>query len=276
MKALSAFALMMLAGACVTDNTVVAMVPAARETKGMGAEGDAADDPAIWVNPNDPAKSLILGTNKDEGLYVYNLAGEELQKIPVGMSNNVDLRGNLAVISNDGVNALSWFRIDPVTAIVSHAGDTKLATIEPYGVCIGRLDRAMHVIVTYKTGLVEIWRVTDTGVGPVQISELRTIKFASQIEGCVIDDAAGRMFVGEENVGLWAVDMLSEDMLPKSVDTVGSGAGLVADVEGVTIYAGKEPGGGYLIASAQGADRYVVYDRKHHNQIETAGRAIQK
>ena len=81
----------------------------------------------------------------------------------------------------------------------------------------------MHVIVTYKTGLVEIWRVTDAGAGPVQISDLRTIKLGSQIEGCVIDDAAGRMFVGEENVGLWAVDMLSEDMIPKSVDKVGSG-----------------------------------------------------
>ena len=262
MKIFAVLALMLLAGACTTDNVVSSTVPAFGETKGMGMDGDAADDPAIWVNPNDLAKSLILGTNKDEGLYVYNLAGEELQRIPVGLSNNVDLRGNLAVISNDGVNALSWFRIDPVTAVVSHVGDTKLATIEPYGVCIGALDRAMHVIVTYKTGLVEIWRVTDAGAGPVQISDLRTIKLGSQTEGCVIDDAAGRMFVGEENVGLWAVDMLSEDMIPKSVDKVGSGTGLVADVEGVTIYAGKEPGAGYLIASAQGADRFVVYDRK--------------
>ena len=47
--------------------------------------------------------------------------------LPVGLSNNIDLRGNLAVASNDGVNALSWFRIDPATAMVTHAGDTKLA-----------------------------------------------------------------------------------------------------------------------------------------------------
>src|SRR5699024_6669488 len=35
------------------------------------------DDPAIWINPQDPAKSLIIGTDKEEGggLYVYDLEG---------------------------------------------------------------------------------------------------------------------------------------------------------------------------------------------------------
>ena len=113
MKAASALVLMLLAGACTTDNVVALPVPAFHETVGMGANGDAADDPAIWVNPNDPLKSLILGTNKDVGVYVYGLDGSEKQRLPVGLSNNIDLRGNLAVASNDGVNALSSFRIDP-------------------------------------------------------------------------------------------------------------------------------------------------------------------
>jgi myo-inositol-hexaphosphate 3-phosphohydrolase len=34
--------------------------------------GDAADDPAIWRNPADPAGARILGTNKKQGLLVYN------------------------------------------------------------------------------------------------------------------------------------------------------------------------------------------------------------
>ncbi len=260
-KRFAALAMILLADACATDTVVASIVPAARETVGMGANGDAADDPAIWVNPLDASRSLILGTNKDVGVYVYGLDGSEKQKFPVGLSNNIDLRGNLAVASNDGLNVLSWFRIDPVTAIVSHVGDTRLQTVEPYGVCIGVLDNALHAVVTYKTGLVEIWRVTDTGSGPVQISERRAIKLASQIEGCVIDDDSGLMFVGEENVGLWSVNLLSEDMIPKQIDKVNSGTGLVADVEGVTLYRGAN-GAGYIVASAQGADRYVIYDRK--------------
>lgn len=260
-RTLTALALLLMAGACATDTIVASPVPALRETAGMGMNGDAADDPAVWTHPTDPAKSLILGTNKDVGVYVYGLDGSEKQRLAVGLSNNVDLRGNLAVASNDGVNALSWFRIDPTTSMVSHVGDTKLTTVEPYGVCIGNIAGALHVVATYKTGLVEIWRVTDTGAGLPQISGLRTLQLGSQLEGCVIDDAASRMFVGEENVGLWVVNMLSEDMIPQSVDTVGSGTGLVADVEGVSLYTGAN-GEGYVVVSAQSKDRYVIYDRK--------------
>src|SRR5690606_21453517 len=39
------------------------------------------DDPAIWVNPDNPAESLVLGTDKDEdgALYVYDLKGKVLE-----------------------------------------------------------------------------------------------------------------------------------------------------------------------------------------------------
>jgi 3-phytase len=261
MKTCAALGLLLLAGACATDNVVPVIVPAAIETPGMGTTGDAADDPAVWVHPTDASKSLILGTNKDAGVYVYGIDGSEKQKLLVGLANNVDLRGNLAVASNDGVNALSWFRIDPSNSVVTHVGDTKLATVEPYGVCIGRMQGMLHAVVTYKTGLVEFWQVTDTGAGPVQLSNLRTIQLGSQLEGCVVDDEAGRLFIGEENVGLWVVNVLTEDMTPTSIDTVNSGTGLVADVEGVSLYVGKD-GAGYLVVSAQSKDRYIVYDRK--------------
>src|SRR6185295_5770431 len=130
----------LLFGACATDGIIATPVPAAFETDPMAGDGDRADDPAIWVHPMDPAKSLILATNKDEGVYVYGIDGRERQKLPVGLSNNVDLRGNLAVASNDGVNALSFFRIDPATQTVTHAGDAKLGRVEPYGVCAGMID----------------------------------------------------------------------------------------------------------------------------------------
>ena len=45
--------LTLLASACATDNVVSTDVPAFAETVGMGATGDAADDPAIWVHPSD-------------------------------------------------------------------------------------------------------------------------------------------------------------------------------------------------------------------------------
>lgn len=266
MKAYLALAAAFTFGACATDSIVASPVPAFRETAPMSGAGDRADDPAVWVNPTDPARSLILGTNKDEGVYVYNLDGAELQKIPVGLSNNVDVRGNLAVASNDGVNALSWFRIDPATLNVTHAGDTKLERIEPYGVCAGMVDGKYHAAVTFKTGEIDLWAVTDTGAGPVTLAPVRTIKLATQLEGCVFDDEQKLLFVGEENHGLWAVDLASTTA-PVLIDKVGSGSGLVADVEGVSLWRGSD-GAGFVVVSAQTRDRYVLYDRKAPHAVK--------
>ena len=52
-------------------------------------------DPALWVHPADPSKSLILGTDKQEstgGLYVFGLDGKLRQSIaPLDRPNNVDV-----------------------------------------------------------------------------------------------------------------------------------------------------------------------------------------
>ena len=44
----------------------------------------AADDPAIWVHQADPAKSRILGTNKKQGMLVYDLQGRQTQLLAAG------------------------------------------------------------------------------------------------------------------------------------------------------------------------------------------------
>ena len=51
-----------------------------------------SDDPAIWVKRGDPAESLILGTDKQGGLAVYDLGGKQLQYLEAGRLNNVDVR----------------------------------------------------------------------------------------------------------------------------------------------------------------------------------------
>src|SRR4051812_47649993 len=59
------------------------------------AGGDAdADDPAIWVNRIEKAKSRVIGTAKNGGLRVYDLTGREVQSIAPpadGRFNNVDV-----------------------------------------------------------------------------------------------------------------------------------------------------------------------------------------
>ena len=266
------FRLLMLASAalaltaCETDDVWVddglaaVTVPAAFETDPMTGTGDRADDPALWVHGTDASKSLILGTNKDEGLHVYDLNGAETQFLDVGQLNNVDVRGNLAAASNDEFNTVSLFTIDPASAFVSHLKDVPTGKDEPYGICMGEVDGTTLLIPTYKDGSIQIWSVGADGE-PALSRAVQVGQFGQlQLEGCVVDDEAGVAFIGEEEHGIWKLNLRDAESTPEIVDTIEAGNGLVADVEGVSLWLGPD-GSGYLVASAQAADRYVVYDR---------------
>lgn len=250
------------------------LVPAAAETEPMFGTADQADDPAFWLHPSDPSLSVILGTNKEGGLYAYNLAGELQGILDVGRNNNVDVRGDLAVASNDEVNGLSWFRIVPTDtgARIQHLGDTTVRRYEPYGVCLGVIDGELQAGITYPNGAFELWGASDQGTRVVK-ELLRTERFASQIEGCVFDDAGKRLFIGEEDHGVWSLDLSDPGAPPREVDTIAAGNGLVEDVEGLSLYA-REDGSGYLVVSAQGADRFVLYERRPPHDVIGAIRIV--
>lgn len=39
-----------------------------------GAAKDAADDPAIWMHPTNPGRSIVIGTHTQGAVEVYDLA----------------------------------------------------------------------------------------------------------------------------------------------------------------------------------------------------------
>lgn len=238
----------------------VQAVPSAVETEPMAGVGDRADDPAIWVSDTDDQPSLILGTNKDEGLHVYDLSGKELQFLNVGAINNVDVRGRYAVASNDEVGALTWFVISRNAEVpVLHIGNTPVQSVEPYGVCLGQDDDGLISAITYKDGLVEFWRADQSKDADISATLESTLQLPSQLEGCAFDETQNLIFIGEEAFGLYAYAYREADAEPRIIDSIAASNGLVADVEGVSVY--FKPNGGYIVASAQEADRFVVYDR---------------
>ncbi len=265
----SAAATLALVAGCASGPPIIegqVIVMAAVETDPAGARGDAADDPAFWLHPSDASKSLVLGTNKQEGLVVFALDGSEVQRLPIGLINNVDVRQSadqthdVAIASNDQVNAISVFLIDRATGDVSHRGEIPTGLIEPYGICMGRENGADLAGVTYKDGTVQIWSLTAS-TEALSGELLKTVKLATQLEGCVFDEAQGLMFVGEEDHGLWKMAYREPVPVPELIDLVGGSAGLVADVEGVSIWRGKD-GAGWIVASAQSEDRFVIFDRQ--------------
>ena len=257
-------------------------VTATVETEPVDDPCDAADDPAIWLNEEDPAASLIVATNKVRGLLVYALDGSVVSRLDSGRINNVDLRSGIRVggaetIVVAGTNrttmTLDILTLDPGSGRLSPLGepiDPEFAD-EPYGICLyhSAASGDLYVFANAQDGAVGQWRLDDDGRGGLTGAPVRSWMLASQPEGCVADDANGWLFIGEEEAAIWRFDAeptASTDR-PTVVDrtTLGEPGGgrLAADVEGLALYA--PPGGGardgFLVASSQGNHTYVVYDR---------------
>ena len=179
-------------------------VAAAVETEPVNTGGDSADDATVWVNPSDPAQSLVIGTNKKRGLVVYDLTGKEIQVLADGEMNNVDNRDTLVTASNRSNNSIAIYRINTETRRLENVAAEEIKTIEAYGSCMYKSSKTgkLYYIVTSKQGLAEQYELFDTGKS-VSAKRVRQIKVGSQLEGCVADDELGYLYVGEEDVGIW-------------------------------------------------------------------------
>lgn len=253
-----------------TDMSVPAVM-AAVETTSVASKDDAADDPAFWINEMDASSSLVLGTDKQAGLYIYNLSGEVVQFLPSGALNNVDVRqgvsvgqwsGDLAAATNRTDNSITLFTI--TEGLVAEAGRVPAARNEPYGFCMGDVAGKVMLLVTHKNGAVDLFRL-DTLEGGAEATLIQTEEMGGQLEGCVFDEPNMTLYIGEEEAGITRFDLDPTTDAPimnsRRVDMIGSGTGLAMDVEGLTIYRASETGG-YLLASSQGNNTFAVYDRQ--------------
>ena len=269
MKSTIEAALLLLAASLpVNADPVQISVPAFAETE--GTRGDA-DDPAIWVNPEDPAQSLILGTDKTAGLYVYGLDGAKRDFLPDGKLNNVDLRPfqlagkavSLAgaskrdddtlvfyVIDGDGVRRAQPFAHPAIPSDLPGVDDI-------YGFAMAQDATGTYALVNFKSGHVLQYRIEDRA-GALHLSLARHWQVATQPEGMVADDVAGHVYVGEEDRGIWRYPLdptVPAD--PVAIDTIPSTCLPRDDVEGLAVHDG--PAGRTLIASAQGVHRAAIY-----------------
>lgn len=253
------------------------------ETDPVPHSADAADDSAIWVNPADPSRSTIIGTDKLGGLAVYELTGKQLQYLAHGGMNNVDLRAGfplngqavaLVAASNVANNSLALYQVNPDTRLLENVAARLIPTAlaEPVGLCMyhSPVSNKYYALINDKvTGDVVQWELFDNGAEKVEAMPVRTFTVGAQVEGCVTDDELGALYIAAEEVGIWKYSAEpnagAERIL---VDTTGVGGHLTADVEGLTIYYAAN-GAGYLLASSQGNSTYVVYQRSGNNDYVT-------
>jgi 3-phytase len=263
---LALLALSACATAPVAPVAVVTVdVPVAGQTAAVAtADADAADDPAIWRNARAPGKSLIVATDKKAGLNVYALTGTLLSSYPAGRVNNVDLRqiGRRVIVvasdRNDKANGkLAVFELDTLAGRLMPLAILRVGSGEAYGLCLSKPSRgALTAFLVMKAG--DIHQV-ELGLGTTPTATVvRSMKLATQSEGCVVDDRTNALYVAEEDVGIWKFGARRGDPVePVSVARADSQR-LVIDTEGLAI-AAEGARGGYLVASSQGDSAYAVW-----------------
>jgi len=242
------------------------------------------DDPAIWINREKPAESLVLGTDKDSdgGLYAFDLKGKIVGSVKdLKRPNNVDivqgfsLEGkavDIAVLTEREKSRLRVFRLPDLAPLdvgnlAVFEGETES---QPMGIALYQrpADKAVFAIVGRKTGPKEgyLWqyRLEDDGHGKVKISLVRKFGAFSgekEIESIAVDGAAGSVYYSDERHGIrqYPADPDAENA-GKELAVFGTD-GFKKDREGISIYLLKD-GRGYILVSDQDANSFRIFDRK--------------
>jgi myo-inositol-hexaphosphate 3-phosphohydrolase len=246
-----------------------------------------ADDPAIWIHPTDPSKSLIIGTDKQEdgALYVYTLDGKiDEQKTVRGLKrpNNVDveygfvLNGkatDIVVATERYENKIRIFSLPDMKPIDN--GGIEVFLNEnfraPMGLALYKrpTDGSIYAIVGRKEGPTDgtyLWQyhLEDDGTGLVKGTKVR--KFGiwsgiSEIEAIAVDDVLGYVYYADESVGIRKYHA-DPDAKNANVELALFGTeGFTEDREGISIYQ-VDDGTGYILVSDQAINRFNIYKRE--------------
>ncbi|MDQ7818530.1 MAG: phytase [Melioribacteraceae bacterium] len=244
------------------------------------------DDPAIWINPDDPSKSLIIGTDKDSdgALYVFDLNGKVIEEKTVRnlkRPNNVDVeyglilngkKVDIAVATERETNKIRVYSLPDMKEIDNGGIDVfvgeKLRA--PMGISLYKrgTDGAVYAIVSRKEGPLDgylfQYLLIDDGNGFVTGKLVR--KFGSysgkkEIESIAVDDKLGYVYYSDEQVGIrkYYADPDAKDANVQLGFI--STTDYLEDNEGISIYE-VDDNTGYILVSDQSANRFRIYTRE--------------
>jgi len=236
------------------------------------AVGDQ-DDMCIWIHPTDRSKSTVIAADKAaDRLFIYDLAGKVIQGTALRGAANIDLRYGfplggdgkkadiVAVNLRSGGYRIAVFKVDPESRQIERVDNGEIRTAANYGGTLFRSPKTgkFYFVTTSKPGIVEQYELADDGEGKVKGTKVRTWK-SGYSEGAAGDDVGGKIYIGEENKGVWEVGGEPTDPTPgRRVLKIGD-HGLKSDVEGLTIYRFAGGKKGYLLVSYQGRHNFKVF-----------------
>jgi len=253
------------------------------------------DDPAIWIHPNQPELSLLIGTDKKVligGLYVFDLDGKIIQHIDnLDRPNNVDVEYgfrinetysiDLAVLTERGQKRLRIFSINATTRRLNEliGGNTNVFTdsvnnsAAPMGIGLYKRisDGKFYAVVSRKAGPNRGYLGQYELIWNGQSIDLKLIRYfgdrqGAEIESIVVDDQLGFVYYSDEKYGIRKYNVDPTTNQTEQIGLINTTNLWRGDSEGLALYKTSDTNG-YLIVTDQikNGSIFHIYERQGNN-----------
>ncbi|MCT2560423.1 phytase [Chryseobacterium herbae] len=237
------------------------------------------DDPAIWINPEDASKSLVIGTDKDTdgGLYAFDLNGKIINKVPgLKRPNNVDLeygfmlngkKTDIAAVTERETNTVKLYRLPDLKEVGQFTVFDGEAEHDPMGISMYKNPSTgeIYAVVGRKSGPADgyLWQYQlsekDGKITGEVVRKFGKYSGLKEIESIAVDDEMGYIYYSDEQFG---VHQYYADPAKGNEELLVFGKGdFKSDVEGISIYPTSAQTG-YILVSNQQKDTFNVYLRE--------------
>ncbi len=238
------------------------------------------DDPALWINPEDASKSIIIGTDKDTdgGLYAFDLDGKIINKV-LGLKrpNNVDIeygftlngkKNDIAAVTERETNKVKLYTLPDLKEVGEFSVFDGEAERGPMGISMYRNPDTgeIYAVVGRKSGPADgyLWQYKLTKKeGKISGEVVRKFgKYSGlkEIESIAVDDEMGYIYYSDEQFG---VHQYYADPAKGNEEIAVFGKGdFKSDVEGISIYPTSSDTG-YILVSNQQKDTFNIYAREN-------------
>ena len=250
------------------------------------------DDPAIWVNPKNPAESIVFGTDKktNGAIYAFDLNGKIIQDKTIRdiqRPNNVDIEygfqlndstvTDILVFTEREKQQIRMFSVPDMKPL--DGGGFKVFEDEeleenklPMGVSLYKSpkDATVYVIVGRKTGPADGYlyqyalNADSLGVSSNYVRKFGKFSGVKEIEAIAVDDDNGFVYFSDEGVCIKKYH--AEPSMGNEEISCFGGEYFDEDIEGIAI-ASYADGHGYLIVSNQQKGEFNIFDRETNAYI---------
>jgi 3-phytase len=251
------------------------------------------DDPAIWINYQNPEQSIVFGTDKDTdgAIYAYDLNGKIIESKTIrGLKrpNNVDIRQGFKINDSVSIDIMAFtererqqiriFSVPDMRALDNGGipvfeDDTNPEFRLPMGISLYKSpkDDSLYAIVGRKDGpskgylyQYKIEYIEDK-VNVTLVRKFGKYSGQKEIEAIAVDDALGFVYYSDETFGIRKYH--AEPEMGNEEISVFGGENFKRDNEGIAIVV-LEGTEGYIIVSNQQAETFNVFSRNTNEFIK--------